>query len=111
MPQRSYTNHGWQEDDALEASLSPDDIALAGLPVSWHSYDWWLAGLAYSAIWIVDSWMVNDSLLALMGGLASLAVTLALCFTVYRLCRPYSARLAQMLCLLTAAGVLIWHAL
>jgi hypothetical protein len=111
MPQRSYTKHGWQDDDdTLEASLLPGNAALAGLPVSWHSYDWWLAGLAFSAIWILDSWMVSDSLMALAGGLASLVVTLALCIAVHRLCRPHSARLAQMLCILTAVSVFIWHA-
>jgi hypothetical protein len=111
MPNRSYTTYGWQDDDdVLDASASPVDAALAGLPASWHSYDWWMAAIAFSAIWILDSWMTSDSLLGLAGGCAGLALTLALCCGVHRLCSPYSARLAQMLCILTAVSVLIWHA-
>jgi hypothetical protein len=111
MPHRSHDTYDWREDDdAFEAAASPASIALAGLPASWHSYDWWMAGIAFASVWILDVWTSSESLLGLTTGLLGLAVTLTVCCGIHRLCRPYSVRLAQAFCIVTAIGTLIWRA-
>ncbi|MCB5177181.1 MULTISPECIES: hypothetical protein [Microvirga] len=101
-------------DDALEAP--PEiDAAVAGLPESWWDYDWWMAGIAYSALWLLESWTSGGaaagarSLVNMAYGALTLSLVLVCCYALFKICKPLSERLGQVVCVAAAIALLLAH--
>ena len=110
----SKDSYEWYEDDVLETSQTLDEAAVAGLPESWWNYDWWMAGIAYSGLWLLESWTASGAvaearLIHLVHGMATLLLALAGCYAVFRICKPYSARLGQLVTIVAGAAMLLAH--
>ena len=55
MPPSRRETYDWYEDtDALEAPRGLTTVP--GNPASLRQFSWWLAAIAFSAIWMVETW-------------------------------------------------------
>ena len=111
----SKDSYEWYEDDVLETSQTLARAAVAGLPETWWSYDWWMAGIVYSGLWLLESWTAGGATVAgaglihLVRGSATLLLALAGCYILFRICKPYSVRLGQLLTIMAGAAMLLAH--
>lgn len=109
-------NAGFDDDLFADHRADPDDVALAGLPESWRNYRWWLAALAFSGLWMLQSWTILEALsgvshlLQLSLSIVSLLLSLGSCWALYQLCKPHSPALSQVVCVLGATLLLFQHA-
>ena len=56
MTQSRQETYDWYDDaDALEAPRT-DISALPGIPGAWQNLHWWMAGIVFSALWMLESW-------------------------------------------------------
>jgi hypothetical protein len=114
MRSGSKDSYEWYEDDVLETSQTLAEAAVAGLPESWWNYDWWITGIAYSGLWLLESWtaagaVAEAGLIHLVHGFATLLLALAGCYAVLRICTPYSARLGQLVTVVAGTAMLLVH--
>ncbi len=112
MRHKSRDTYDWyDEDDAFKALKPEIDPTLAGLPDSWRHYGWWIAGIGFAVLWMLESWTSGGSLSAMAKGLLGLLLTFGLCLSVYQYSKPASERLAHGLTMLIATAMLIAHGL
>ena len=101
------------DEDAFMALNSNLPAELAGLPDSWRHYGWWFAGIVFATIWMLESWTsagaANVSQLA--ESFLNLLLALAVCWGVFKICKPRSERLGHILCIAAAVTMLAWHGL
>jgi hypothetical protein len=114
MRSGSKDSYEWYEDEIMETSQAYAEAAVAGLPESWWNYDWWMAGIAYSGLWLLESWTAAGAaseagLIHLVHGSATLLLALAGCYAVFRICKPYSARLGQLVTIVAGVAMLLAH--
>jgi hypothetical protein len=115
MPSWSRSSHEWYEEDVLETSQALGPIAVAGLPASWWNYDRWMAGVAYSGLWLLESWTSDGSPFGASGsarmafGFATLLLALGVCLGLWRGCKGHSKRLAHIASVLAAIAMLLAH--
>lgn len=113
MVRRSYDPQDWSDDDLFDDHL---DAAPAGLPETWRHYRWWLAALAFSGLWMLQSWSSletlprTDHLFHLSLSTVSLLLSLGFCWALHQFCKPYSPALGRILCVLGATALLIQYA-
>jgi len=107
MGQAPPSYEGYDDEDVFGISGRAPSAARAGLPTSWRHYHRWMAGSAFAAMWILESWTSSGSFLQNLRSLWSLILALGVCYVVYKLCRPYSERLAQIVCVMGALTMLI----
>lgn len=98
----------WYDEDLTESRERKTDPIMAGLPASWRHYELWLAGCFFATLWLVQSWIFAPSIST---GRIVWTITLAMgtCLGAFCLCRPYSAGLAPLACILTAIGLLVFQ--
>ncbi len=93
------------------------DPLTVGLPAAVWPLVWALVSLAFSALWMMDSWKAGKPLLGMtkINHLAQdawgLLVTLCCCYAVFRFWRQRSGSLGVALCSLVAAAAMAWHRL
>ncbi|HZH51767.1 MAG TPA: hypothetical protein VEZ16_07775 [Microvirga sp.] len=87
-----HDTYDWYDDDAFAAPAPVVPPAVAGLPESWWNYEWWMAGIAYAGLWLLESWTSGSSAVAghMIWSLATLLLALACCYGLYGICAPYS---------------------
>ena len=88
---------------------------MPGFPIAWQHFGWWLAGIAFSAIWILETWKATSPAQNAVGSLAeslwTLLLSLAICLGIYRFSKAQSRPLAHVLCIVSAVVLLLNHAL
>lgn len=105
----------WYENAASASPTFTANPLTTGLPKAWWSFVWGLAGLAYSVVWMAESWNTGKPLLAaakfnhLTQNLWALLFTLACCFAILRFWKERSAPLGLMLSILVAGLAMIGH--
>jgi hypothetical protein len=115
MPSWSRNSHEWYDEEVLETSQAFTPMAVAGLPASWWNYDWWMAGITYSALWLLESWTSGGSPFGpsdparMTFGIATLLLALGVCLGLFRACKENSERLAQIASVLVAVAMLLAH--
>lgn len=115
MPSSAPNSYEWYEDDILESRQVDSRTVVAGLPETWWTYDWWMAGTAFSGLWLLESWTSGASplsrpdLLHMAYGLATLLLALASCSVLYKILKPCSERLAPMIVAASGIAMLLAH--
>ena len=114
MTQSRQETYDWYDDaDALEAPRT-DISALPGVPGAWQNLHRWMAGIVFSALWMLESWSAALPGQSLLGTLAesiwTLLLSLSICCGIYKFSRAQSAALAYVLCAGSAVVLLLNHA-
>lgn len=91
---------------------------MAGLPLSWRHYGWWVASFIYAGIWMANSLRTGRPLVGatyfnhMTRSLWEMLVTAALCYGVLQFSKHHSEnQIGKVVCcllaLLTLAGQLL----
>jgi hypothetical protein len=115
MTQSRQETYDWYDEaDGLEAPRGGDRV-LPGIPSAWQHFGWWIAGVAFSVLWILETWMAAAPGQYFVGSLAesiwTLLLSLAICIGIYRFSKAQSRPLAQVMCIVSAIVLLLNHAL
>jgi hypothetical protein len=101
--------YDWYDDEQALMGITPETKAtLAGLPASWRYYEWWIAGIGFAALWMVESWTSGgsapgaDGVLFLLQAFGKLLIAVAVCYGIYRLSAPRAGKLGSVLTVLGA---------
>jgi hypothetical protein len=114
MTQSRQETYDWYDDaDSLEAPRAAAQT-LPGIPASWRHLSWWLAGLTFSTLWIVETWTAalpgQNHAGSLAESLWALCLALGICYGIYQFSKAQSRALAHLLCIVSAAVLLLNHA-
>ena len=114
MPPSRRETYDWYEDtDALEAPRGLTTVP--GNPASLRQFSWWLAAIAFSAIWMVETWKAALRGQVPVGPMAevlwALILALGICYGIYNFSKSQSRPLAHLLCVVSAVVLLLNHAL
>ncbi|WP_210484865.1 hypothetical protein [Microvirga antarctica] len=113
MTHHRRESYDWYDDaETLEGALAPS-AAYPGLPPAWQFFGWWVAGVAFSLVWLLESWTVSSPGRNAVGELAegvwTLLLSLAICYGTYRFATAQSRNLARVLCISSAVVLLLHH--
>ncbi|NIX76469.1 hypothetical protein [Microvirga terricola] len=114
MHQHSHNRNHWYDDDS---TAEDEATGLTGLPLSWRHYGWWIAGIAYSIIWMTESWTSGGSAPGMTGidylaqSLWRLCLALLVCWGIFAFFKHRVERLAPVLCILGAVVILLRYGL
>jgi hypothetical protein len=94
----------WSDDGETATTRGGSFLVMAGLPPTWSHYGWWISGLAYAALWIVDRWTAGETMPGLDGAthlprsLGGLVAILGLCSVIFYVSRKRFERLGFTVC-------------
>lgn len=113
-PQRSYA--WYDEDDSLEEQR-PTDLTMAGLPETWRHYEWKIAAILFTALWLIETWTSGALLTGMMNldhiaqGMWGLLVVLTVCAGLFHFWTHRRPSMGFHLCALISIAALLGHTL
>jgi hypothetical protein len=114
MSQIHRQSYDWYEDaDALVAPRT-SPAAIPVVPISMEVVSWWMGVLAFSCLWMIESWTRASSGQGAVGDIAegvwTLLLSLGICYGIYKFSRSQPKPFAHILSILSAAILLLNHA-
>jgi hypothetical protein len=105
----------YEDDDTASSSLTGSSSLHSRVPSAWVKALWWLAAVAFAALWIAQTWTAVGVPTNIMSfgqisrDVFGLLLVLVLCFATLRFWQGRAHNLGPTLCILVAAIALLWH--
>ncbi|MGO4572409.1 hypothetical protein [Microvirga sp. 2TAF3] len=116
MTQSPPDTYDWyDEDDAFHSVNGTPSGVLPGLPQSLQNIGWWVSGIAFAALWIFESWSLTNPSFGKEGigymaeSFWRLLLALAVCYGIFKFCKPRYQKLGRVLCIISAVVLLLQH--
>lgn len=114
MTRSRQETYDWYEDATAAKAPRAKAEALPAMADSRLQFGWWIAGVAFSSLWMLESWTLSfpapNRVGALAGSLWALLLSLSICYGIYKFSKVQSKALATLLCVISAIVLLLHHA-
>ncbi|KAB0266983.1 hypothetical protein [Microvirga brassicacearum] len=114
MTRSRQETYDWYENATAAKAPRARAEALPATTDSRLQFGWWIAGVAFSSLWMLESWTHSFPSPNRVGGLAgslwALLLSLSICYGIYKFSKVQSKAIATLLCVISAIVLLLHHA-